>query len=88
MTKSALVWLLTVTHALSIKIDGDEIEEGQGATLRCQPSSDAMNGTMIFCLMFINARVKSVLEFLESKRRDTGDHFRNGRPVNRGEGLL
>jgi len=42
MTKS-VVWLLTVTHALSIKIDGDEIEEGQGATLRCQPSSDAMN---------------------------------------------
>lgn len=45
MTKS-VVWLLTVTHALSIKIDGDEIEEGQGATLRCQPSSDAMNGTV------------------------------------------
>ena len=59
MTKSALVWLLTVTHALSIKIDGDEIEEGQGATLRCQPSSDAMNGTMFFLLFNVyNACVK------------------------------
>ena len=43
----SLIWLATVVNSAKITVDGDEIEEGQGATLRCQPSSDAQNGTFL-----------------------------------------
>ena len=38
------LWLITTLRAASINVDGQEIEEGKGATLKCQPSNDAQSG--------------------------------------------
>ena len=64
-----LIWLVTVVNSAKITVDGDEIEEGQGATLRCQPSSDAQNGSFCdFCEFLVKFFFSSLLEFCANWR--------------------
>ena len=51
------LWLITTLRAASINVDGQEIEEGKGATLKCQPSNDAQSGRIYYFLQIYDSRL-------------------------------
>ena len=69
------LWLITTLRAASINVDGQEIEEGKGATLKCQPSNDAQSGKIfqffvnIFTKITSFDRTSSILELHKPDRR-------------------